>query len=379
MSLVVGPDAWSRAPGPPGVPAGLPPWCWDAGAAQGTTGLGAPVQAGLLFLPPTARPPQGGAPKAVEDGGPPKVRFLSSVQEKRFEPAQPEAASGQSSSSRLGSWRATTTTEGDPYFYNVRTREARWEPPDGPEPVLPGGPRLGDGVQVFSNSKHRWCDGYIERIATARGASPGGLCITVAFKAPEAQPDEWTKKELYLGHPDLRWLPGEAAGNEGFPEPAAPLATELSPTSPVTGCTLLPRSEPIARDVSFQETALPSNWTEEEQVAYDLIFESAIQEPSVVTALDADRCAAILRRCGLPRRCLKELWQVSNPELRPQLGLEEFRTVCRLVAHCQDLLASGGDAAARLLAAGGGPLRGLLRSHFAATPPPRLAEFRALS
>lgn len=42
-----------------------------------------------------------------------------------------------------------------------------------------------------------------------------------------------------------------------------------------------------------------------------------------------------LAQCGLPRRALREIWQVANPHLKSCLGVEEFRASCRLVGHCQ--------------------------------------------
>lgn len=316
------------------------------------------------FSPPVCQTPN---PEQLSPG----VRFMSSVQELRYLPPSPKAAAEEEatrrSHRRAASWRATTTPEGDQYFYNTTTGETCWEPPSDPR-VAAGsaskGLRVGMTVRVFSNTHQLWCDGYVERVS--RGAPERRDSVTVAFKSPVAQAAEWVKKELSVGHKDL-WCSsvcGAIADEE-----------EHSPQLP---------APPPSRSGGFQSTSLPTDFTPEELACYDELFARAAsprtasdEAPPAPAGLGPDGAAAFLKSSGLPNRALKEVWQASNPDLKAELGIKEFRTVCRLVAHCQELLASGDPASEKLVKVGGGALRGRLRSpDCAAAPPPRLPTFK---
>lgn len=294
---------------------------------------------------------------------------MSSVQELRFAPAtsdrfEEEEEAKRNRTTRAASWRATTTPEGRQYFYNATTGEMRWESPvDGyAAGTTTAGLNVGTPLRVFSNSHQCWCDGYVERISRT---PVGGTLFTVAFKPPLAHnAAEWVKKELPAGHKDL-WC---ATGCGSQPQPPPQAAPPAPPTRP-------------CHPAGFQDTALPKEFTPEEQAAYDELFARARSSRAVGEApsagLGPEQSAEFLRYSGLPNRALKEVWQASNPELKAELGLREFRTVCRLVAHCQALLASEDEAARRLVKAGGGALRCHLRSAgCVANPPPRLPDFK---
>ena len=100
----------------------------------------------------------------------------------------------------------------------------------------------------------------------------------------------------------------------------------------------------------FFGTNLPTNWTEDELQLYDALYaELATKSQNKPTSSgeDMDPVAAqqsdFIAQSALPRRALREIWQVANPHLRANLGLEEFRACCRLVGHCQVMAADPDD------------------------------------
>eukprot|EP00927_Polykrikos_kofoidii_P056527 TRINITY_DN5062_c0_g1_i2.p1 TRINITY_DN5062_c0_g1~~TRINITY_DN5062_c0_g1_i2.p1 ORF type:complete len:616 (-),score=109.72 TRINITY_DN5062_c0_g1_i2:52-1776(-) len=311
-------------------------------------------------------------------------------------------------------WRATTTPEGARYFYNVRTRKSQWETPRGGHAVA----RVGDRVEVFSNSVQIWCAGYVERISNGM--------VTVAFQLPGDERDEWHKKDLPAGHENLRGIRGGADVN-GSADPAVTTARANASASPAVSATPLQHGREVCGDNRsggnatasapsihcFQDTGLPANWTQEEMATYDALFEEARAGPeNMPSEGEAQRLASFLSRSGLSQRAQREIWQVANPDLKPSLGREEFRAYCRLVGHCQAMHVAAGTTAtvaatafatdgggggskhagsigaigeatsvaearerARLVKSGGGALRVLLRGQCLQSPPERSPEF----
>ena len=151
---------------------------------------------------------------------------------------------------------------------------------------------------------------------------------------------------MALGHSELRWV----SRPSGSPAPVD--AKE---------------ERKISRAPSgFFGTCLPSNWTAAELSLYDKLFASL--------ETSADVQSDFLAQSQLPRRALREIWQVANPHLKMSLGLEEFRASCRLVAHCQ---AMNDEEALKRLRAGGGKLRAQLRSDCLGVEPQSLPQFEA--
>ncbi|CAJ1385620.1 unnamed protein product [Effrenium voratum] len=303
------------------------------------------------------------------------LRFKSSVQELRFEPSYrsglaSKVASAPDNPTERGTeaedpsptgWRSTTTPEGNRYYYHHRTKEVRHVPPTitvsgSPEAELPcAKPRVGEKVEVFSNSVQRWCPGFVEKVSRTE--------VTIAFQLPNARANEWSKKSLALGHSELRWV--SRAPGSPMPSAGSTLDSKRATTKPASG---------------FFGTSLPTNWAPEEVQLYDSLFaelEGLVCGPNE-NGMDPLASAQLdyIAQSGLPRRALREIWQVANPHLRASLGLEEFRACCRLVGHCQAMSTqSEDDKELRQLRAGGGGLRAHLRSSCLAEPAPRLADF----
>jgi len=314
---------------------------------------------------------------------------MSSVQELRFAPSSAilgEDDARKQHLRRKSSWRATTTPEGKQYFYNTTTKEWRWEPPAESQA---GGLRVGTHVRVFSNSHQQWCDGYVERVARGRS----GNVFTVAFKPPvAAQAAEWVKKELPAGHKDL-WCAtsaptgGTCPGDFAPSSPSAAIGRESVGSPEATVACSSPSPPPVCSPGGFQETSLPTVYSADEQECYDDLFvwarrlcASAEDEGGIASyGVSLEQFFQFMRCSGLPNRIQKEVFQASNPDLKSELGVWEFRAACRLVAHCQALLEQGAadEGTARLLKTGGGALRSFLRRfEHLGTPPGRLPEFK---
>jgi len=135
------------------------------------------------------------------------VTFQDSVREFRYEPSTgrfPSISIGRVPSKAPRKegvpWRASTTLTGEKYFYTAGKHEGCCEALE--ESARRGSRQLdiGDELEVFSHSEQVWCRGYIERRSEA--------VVGVAFQLPGAAAAYWIKKELPLGHPDLRGLDG---------------------------------------------------------------------------------------------------------------------------------------------------------------------------
>ncbi|CAE7561918.1 unnamed protein product [Symbiodinium microadriaticum] len=300
------------------------------------------------------------------------LRFKSSVQELRFEPSYRSGGHVSAETGEEGGedaspsgWRSTTTPDGNRYYYHQRTKEIRRMPPgvataSASEASGRPKPWVGERVEVFSNSVRSWCPGFVERVGRAE--------VMIAFQLPHARANDWCKKTLPLGHPELRWVSRP---------PEAPLPAGSSVTVSRDMSTPMEEKRMMCKTSSgFFGTNLPTNWTEDEQQLYDALYaelETKTKRHPPDTTDDMDPVAAqqsdFIAQSGLPRRALREIWQVANPHLRANLGLEEFRACCRLVGHCQAITADSDDKALKRLRAGGGGLRADLRSACLGEPP----------
>lgn len=291
----------------------------------------------------------------VERGVPPFARFVSSCEEVRFaDNEELEAISQQSVTTADATLRATTTPTGDKYFYRARTRTSCSESP------LHGSDRtdclieciIGKHVQVYSNSKREWCDGYVEKVV--------GDIVTVAFQLPESRPNEWLKKALPVDHKDIR-------GSNALDCALACVHSQAKLLGSLHGS-----------DTCFQSTSLPNNWTPEEQVAYNDALKKAIPDAILgdKIALYANRLEEMSVMVNLPRQAVVACVQVANPELKAILGEAEFWAYCRLVGHCLALLRCETDLA-RVLRKGRrhGRLVQILRIDCLQVPPPSLCMF----
>lgn len=224
------------------------------------------------------------------------------------------------------------------------------EPRHGDKPQKAASPPAADSadakgrVEVYSKSCGSWCSGYLERHL--------GNEVVVAFQLPGARETEWAKKQLAIDHPELRWLDG--APPDSPPPDALTRRKDRKKT---------PSAERLAAAASpCQETSLPTNWTPAELASYDVIYE----ELSSAGKLEPEALFEYLVCARLSAKVLGEILQVANPDLKQAFGLDEFRSCCRLLGHCQERSEQG------RLKEKGGALRSMLRSNCLASPPAQL-------
>jgi len=211
-------------------------------------------------------------------------------------------------------WKEAKTPEGHSYYYNLSTRDSTWE-----RPIALGGPHVytvGKEVEVWSNGMRVWGRGRVEKV-------DGGK-VTAEFALPGRGV---AKKELPVAHRDLRPVPSSA-----------------------------------------------HKLTDEEKIAYQCWFD-LLSAGSAPGRKPGSVAAAFLTTSGLKRPALKQIWHVANPGSSPvELSIEEFGRCCRLIAHCQAFLRSGG-ADALLVTEADRPLRVRLREECLAMRPPALPKF----
>lgn len=276
--------------------------------------------------------------KSLRAGLKHRVHLLETVQEFYFNsegPCAPPKGERHKDTHDADEWRTAFTPDGRTYYWNTHTRESRWTPPAKYQPAksAPDGLTPGTPVEVFSNSKQEWCPGHIERVVNGR--------IVVAFRLPGMSASELGKKELPRGHKDIRILK----------RPSSEVKT----------------TDKEADDAAL--TAVKQQFSSrEEQALYDELFDRV-----VLANPDPNVTVQFLATSGLPRRTLKEIWQVCNSELRPRLERDEFAKCCRLIGHCQ---AMHGGPRQSLIEGGGHSLRVLLREECADTPPPAFPKFQ---
>ena len=173
--------------------------------------------------------------------------------------------------------------------------------------------------------------GYVVLTSSAFRNFPGNQTTTdgrtqLSWQFRRGQGRLWLLVTKALGHKELRWVSRPSG----------------SPT-PTSGSASFPEQRALCKTPSgFFGTSLPSNWTLEEVEFYDRLFADLNSKSDTCssrpdTGIDplASLQSEYLEQCGLPRRALREIWQVANPHLKTSLGLEEFRASCRLVGHCQ--------------------------------------------
>jgi len=252
-----------------------------------------------------------------------RERFIGSQQcglttQERAAQAVTTFAKGASQALSAAEWRQATTPDGKAYYYNMTTRESRWDRPrEVPMPTASAnGFSVGSKVEVFSNSMQVWCSAVVEKLTEDT--------VTAVFQLPDADPKDWVRKDLPIGHQDLRKVEEET-------EPA------LTPV---------------------------------EEAEYDKHFQGMLRDGNVDTHL----IIKFLGSSNLPRSVLKEIWYVANPEMKPSLGRNEFLLCCRLCGHCQAMV---GDEKEALLRKAGQPLRELLQRHCVGWPAPKLPIFDA--
>jgi hypothetical protein len=191
---------------------------------------------------------------------------------------------------------------------------------------------IGDEVEIFSNSNQVWCPG---RITKQRQDM-----VTVCFQLPSAGAEDWLEKDVKVGDRNLRH---------------ANLTAGRKTVNVIHGV----------------------NFSDAEKECYEREFvecyfaSSPDDEPGSVTASGL-QVANHLACSGLPKRTLKEIWKIANPESSAQMGRSQFFLGCRLVAHCQFFES---DEAKQLMAEGGPHLAGKLRQHCVNSVPSRLPDF----
>mmetsp|Transcript_48280 Transcript_48280/g.149111 ORF Transcript_48280/g.149111 Transcript_48280/m.149111 type:complete len:324 (-) Transcript_48280:63-1034(-) len=290
------------------------------------------------------------------------VRFKDSVQEFRYEPSSgllPRVSISKYARLALErglSWRAAKTLDGERYFYNASRHEYCWELPEEAKGPCAEALAVGDEVEVYCHTANAWCAGYVEKC--------GDEAVQIAFQTPGASSFEWVKKDLQPGHPDLR------SSKEPSSFGSSAMGGSFSPSARLRAGTA---AEPSNILRGFVETELPFNWTPEEMEAYDTFFDRVMEETD--GHLDMQTVAGYFDRTGFQAKVLDGVWQVANPELAELLGREEFRTYCRLAAHCQVLAVSGEGKTLSALRRGGGRLRNMLREQCLSLPPPSLPCF----
>eukprot|EP00929_Paragymnodinium_shiwhaense_P112303 TRINITY_DN80562_c0_g1_i1.p1 TRINITY_DN80562_c0_g1~~TRINITY_DN80562_c0_g1_i1.p1 ORF type:complete len:644 (+),score=158.11 TRINITY_DN80562_c0_g1_i1:82-2013(+) len=234
---------------------------------------------------------------------------------KRAEPPPPAPAKDDPSE-----WREAKTADGMKYYYNKRTRESTWQRPA----CLPAEEvryKIGDEVEVYSNSNKAWCPGKIKEV---KGAN-----VVAEFSLPGST--QVATKELLAGHQQIRHREGHAS----------------------------------------QKPSADLQLTKDEHKCYLHYYDHVRHGKE---SADGSFVARFLAHSGLPKRALKEVWSLSNPELHKNLDFQALARICRLVGHCQAIEKDD----ARLVAEGGQPLRKLLEKALD-RPPPNLPDFRRSS
>jgi len=196
-------------------------------------------------------------------------------------------------------------------------------------------PRVGDWVEVYSNSHKAWCPGRITKVSDE---GP-----TVVFQLPGGKTEEWFEKLV---------LTGNAASILRRPAPANPAPT-------VPGTCLLAAAQNGG-----------TAWSAEESAAYSRAFRQLAGDAAFI---EQGIAAEFLRGSGLPRKTLKQIWMVAVQKERVERL--EFFACLRLIGHCQGLLASGDILAADILADGGEGLRQMLTMEFLPREPTTVARF----
>lgn len=155
---------------------------------------------------------------------------------------------------------------------------------------------IGDAVEIYSNSRKVWCGG---RVVHRRKD-----VATVCFQLPGAGPEEWLEKDTKLDPNCIRRV------------------SEKELETPDTA--------------SFSSVAASGgSYSEMEKACYEREFMEATLGQGSEASLAMGLCVDHLTRSQLPRKALKEVWAVGNPENKDPVGRSQFFLCCRLVGHCQ--------------------------------------------
>mmetsp|Transcript_65287 Transcript_65287/g.156034 ORF Transcript_65287/g.156034 Transcript_65287/m.156034 type:complete len:585 (-) Transcript_65287:5-1759(-) len=248
----------------------------------------------------------------------------------------------------------------------------------------PAGHLVGEWVEIFSNSNQVWCWGYVE---SSRGTS-----IMVAFRLPQAGPNDWSRKELPMDHKDLRWPkargPMFCAGDwveiySNSNQVWCPGRVTKVTANSVSVAFYVPGGD--VNDWAEKDVPLGSQdirhvdsgptearqilWTAAEEKSYATAFQTLAADGKV----NIDSLQRFLSRSRLDPDILKEIVRVANPEKKQALRLQEFSVCCRLVCHCLAMQRDPGLS--QVLNETGVPLRLVLQTQFLYTPPPKGPEF----
>lgn len=329
----------------------------------------------------------------VRDGLEGRPRFNSSVQEIRFEPGSQHRGTSVENSLTIDELaplghrdsisRSTPSSSKSCDSHPLRSSLVAAQGPFTPDCRAQLGtssthaPRVGDRVEIFSNTANHWCPGYIEKLR-ANGE------MTAAFQLPHARSNEWSKKVLFVGDPHVRLASGPASANSSTPCNGPHMGHEMPLDSGQPAPLEPPQSERHRQGSTLLRTDLPINWTPEELLLYEKLFQQVLDMPvqpngsCVMPEQIARHQSDLMAESRLPRRALREVWQVANPELKPRLDFDEFKACCRLVGHCQAMLREPDEQVTTRIRAGGGALRLELRKKCLGEPPPVLPEFSSL-
>jgi len=227
---------------------------------------------------------------------------------------------------------------------------------------MPRGPeasrcfKVGDKVEVYSNSRHTWCKGRVKELK--------GEMVQVAYAVPGADPAEGhAEKELPASHKDIR--PANAAEVAAIAQGAWKQAKDMTARGGEDNDGA--GSSPDGSGLKKTSKTAEDCWTGEELAQYQIHYKDAGEG-------DPQKAAAFLARSSLPRLTLKAVWNVGTCDMKKVLGPHEFYKCLRLVGHCQAMV----ETRRQLLEDGGEPLEAVLKGA-AATAPPQLARFAGAS
>jgi hypothetical protein len=265
----------------------------------------APLMQSIRRIPPSALP-------SDVDAAEPKVSQLEAAASSTSHGGYPadENPTPAHVPPESTNWKIARTPQGHTYYFDVSTKESQWE-----RPAALGGPvtyKVGDEVEVWSNSQHCWGIGTVTKAQAD--------FVTVDFLLPNGSK---AVKELPASHRDLRH------------------AVHSAPTE---------------------------NLSPEEDELYRRLFNAL--SGGTATKKHAKVVADFLQKSGAQVPTLRQIWAVCNPGLKQEMDFDDFAHCCRCIAHCQSL---GLDSP--MVAAGERPLRVALRTTCLFTKPKQLPTF----
>ena len=117
-------------------------------------------------------------------------------------------------------------------------------------------------------------------------------------------------------------------------------------------------------------------WSRAEEVYYREAFNQLLPFSKCQSrgCLDSDPLAEYLKRSGLPRKVLKQIWLASVTSAT-EADFDGFASCCRLVAHCQEATERKDAAMMEVMEQAGEQLRQLLWEKFLEKVPGRMPDF----